>query len=183
MNGTTADPSVRTIRAESSNMVNMIGPSHHFFRTRMKTQSSRKMLMLEPPARAINSLLSVRAAGELNVAAYRDIQVAEQTIGEAVDPAVNEKLPAPPPSIANYRGITHVSNLIQHVELAQAIYTCTPIIDPREIDAVILPDILDDVGARIDRSTRKLRTVDGRGDAPSQGFRKPFLQLGLASSR
>jgi len=46
------------------------------------------------------------------LAAYRDIQVAEQIIGKAVDPAVNEKLPAPPPSIANYRGITHVSNLI-----------------------------------------------------------------------
>jgi len=56
---------------------------------------------------------------------------------------VRKQLPAPPPSIANYRGITHVSNLIQHVEFAQAICTCALIIDRCEIDAVIIPDILD----------------------------------------
>src|SRR6185369_10524311 len=43
MNGATAEPCVSTISADSRTMVIRIGPSHHFFRTRMKAQSSRRI--------------------------------------------------------------------------------------------------------------------------------------------
>src|SRR5262245_40995925 len=41
MNGATAEPCVKTTRAPKSTSTSTIGPSHHFFRTRRKSQSSR----------------------------------------------------------------------------------------------------------------------------------------------
>ncbi len=43
MKGATAEPSVSTIKTESSKIVATIGPSHHFFRTFMNDQSSPKI--------------------------------------------------------------------------------------------------------------------------------------------
>ena len=43
MKGATADPSVNTISADRRIIVRKIGPNHHFFRTFMKTQSSRSI--------------------------------------------------------------------------------------------------------------------------------------------
>src|SRR5262245_53046111 len=55
MNGATAEPWVRTISTESSSIVTTIGPSHHFFRTRMKAQSSPKIDIRPELERAIDS--------------------------------------------------------------------------------------------------------------------------------
>src|SRR5262245_8634368 len=44
MKGASAEPSVKTMSIPSSSSTSMIGPSQNFLRTRMKSQSSRKML-------------------------------------------------------------------------------------------------------------------------------------------
>jgi len=57
------------------------------------------------------------------VAAYGDIKIAKQTIGKAIDPAMNDKLLTSTPRIANDHGLAHVPRLGHHVELAEAIGT------------------------------------------------------------
>src|SRR3990172_7683875 len=60
MKGATAEPSVSTISTESRSIVTMMGPSHHFFRTRMNAHSSPKIVSRsrKPPVeRAICHLL------------------------------------------------------------------------------------------------------------------------------
>src|SRR5690348_2044143 len=73
---------------------------------------------------------------------HRDVEVAQQTVVQSVDPAVDGQFLSTLPGVANDRRLADVQNLLDHVELAQPL-GARGIGQLRQVRAMLVAHVLD----------------------------------------
>src|SRR4051812_31546661 len=72
----------------------------------------------------------VIAGGQLRLGSGAHGEVAQEAVGDAVNPAMDAQLLAARPCLANDRGVADVDHLLDHVQLAQPVVPLAIAVEP-----------------------------------------------------